>query len=58
MYLARQLQPAIVRIGGTGGNYLVYQLGKEAKCTQGTERSDGNFTMECLNMTWCVRVCV
>jgi hypothetical protein len=52
MYLAQQLAPAYVRVGGTGGNYLVYQLGKESKCTRGTEFAHRNFTTECLNTTW------
>lgn len=56
LYLAQQLAPAYVRVGGTGGNYLVYQLGKEKDCTRGTELGHNNITRECLNTTWCVMV--
>ncbi len=58
MYLTKSLGPSIVRVGGTGGDWLRYKVpgGIEEHCVpdvrppQLSERSV--FVMECLNMTW------
>ncbi|KNC76483.1 hypothetical protein, variant [Sphaeroforma arctica JP610] len=51
-YLAKAISPAFVRVGGTGNDWLTYQLGDESDCKQKGEVTSHGFQGECMNATW------